>query len=232
MLKGPSIFQIKAMLCDSNELIMFTGIIREIGTIQHLRSQVGRMQYQVRAPESASRAILGASIAIDGICQTVVHNNSGILTFDAIDETLSKTSLKYLKNGQQVHVEPAMKLGDAIDGHLVYGHVDCLAKVNEVHSDSKRFDLTVKIPPEFNKYCIQGGSIAIQGASLTIYKVHSDLISVSLIPETLVRTLFSNLKAGDLVNIEVDSIGKWIEKLMPQHQGSSNLEKRLKDWGY
>ena len=210
---------------------MFTGIIREIGKIQHVRATAGRMQYRVHAPTSASTAISGASIAVNGVCQTVVYNENGILTFDAIDETLGKTTLLYLKTGMDVHIEPALKFGDPVDGHLVYGHVDGLGTVHEIRSSPKRWDLCLKLAPSLIKYCIQGGSIAIHGVSLTIYEVSNELVSVSLIPETLARTLFPLLKSGDSLNIEVDSIGKWIEKLLPQapHKG---LDLRLKEWGY
>ena len=189
------------------------------------------MQYRVYAPVSASTAISGASIAVNGVCQTVVSNENGTLTFDAIDETLRKTTLLYLKTGMNVHIEPALKFGDPVDGHLVYGHVDGLGTVHEIRSNPKRFDLCIKLAPALIKYCIQGGSIAIHGVSLTIYEVSKDHVSVSLIPETLARTLFSQLKSGETLNIEVDSIGKWIEKMLPQgpHQG---LDLRLKEWGY
>ena len=210
---------------------MFTGIIREIGKIQQVRTSGSRMQYRVYAPESSLNAKCGASIAIDGVCQTVVLNDKGVLSFDAIDETLSKTSLRFLKTGQLVHVEPALAFGSPVDGHLVYGHVDEMGVVHEVRSTSSRFDLCVKLPNHLLKYCLTQGSIAIQGVSLTIFEVSQNLISVSLIPETLARTLFTQLKCGDAINIEVDPIGKWIEKMLPSAP-NHGLETRLKAWGY
>jgi riboflavin synthase len=212
---------------------MFTGIIREIGTVQLVRTNPGRLQYSVQAPTTAASAISGASIAIDGVCQTVVSNKKGILTFDAIDETLSKTTLQYLRPGALVHVEPALRFGDPVDGHLVYGHVDQMALVHQIQASAKRFDLTIKIPLHLSKYCIQGGSICIQGASLTIFQSHGELISVSLIPETLARTRFPAFKSGEKINIEVDSIGKWIEKMLLNSSSSPvDLSSKLKSWGY
>lgn len=210
---------------------MFTGIIKEFGRVTAVRSKGRGIQYDVYCPQSSSGAQLGASVAVDGVCQTVVKNVGEQLTFDAIDETLGKTSLGQLKVQQRVHLEPALRIGDPIDGHLVHGHVDGLGTVRGVQRQSSRWDLTVRLPLGCERYCIEGGSIALMGTSLTVFKYEHDCASVSLIPETLERTLFESLKVGDLINVEVDAMGKWVESLL-QKDRSGGIASRLEEWGY
>jgi riboflavin synthase len=209
---------------------MFTGIIKEIGTIRSLTRIGKNLRYELQAPYSSPKAELGASIAVDGVCQTVSAIHDDTLAFDAIDETLKKTTLGYLSIGKKVHVEPALRMGDAIDGHLVYGHVDGIGQVSAVRDQQGRFDLSVKVPHGYERYCIDGGSIALQGVSLTIYKVEGQIASVSLIPETLARTDFTSLKVGDAINVEVDTFARYLDKFNTSPK--PNLAHQLKDWGY
>ena len=209
---------------------MFTGIVKEIGTIRSLTRIGKNLRYELHAPWSSSRAELGASIAVDGVCQTVSIIQGEHLTFDAIDETLKKTTLGHLSLGAKVHVEPALRMGDAIDGHLVYGHVDGVGHVSAIQNQQGRFDLSVKLPKNYERYCIDGGSIALQGVSLTIYKVEGQIASVSLIPETLARTEFTHLKVGDPINVEVDTFARYLDKFNTSPK--PNLASQLKEWGY
>jgi riboflavin synthase len=225
---------------------MFTGIIKEIGQVSAVSKRGRNLRYTLHCPLAASDTQLGASIAIDGVCQTVSDIQGENLSFDAIEETLNKTTLNLIKPGKLTHVEPALRMGDPIDGHLVYGHVDDMGSVHSIKENQGRFDLAVKVPNSYERYCIDGGSIALQGVSLTIYKVEQDVAMVSLIPETLDRTLFKKLKVGDPINVEVDAFARYLEKMhhspsaarthspssKSRHKSESGIEDKLAKWGY
>jgi len=211
---------------------MFTGIIRELGKLQKIQKNGRLLTYSISAPKVAARAEIGASIAINGVCQTVTKLEHGSMSFDAIEETLKKTTLGKLKMGQMVHVEPALTLQQPLDGHLVYGHVDGIGSVVQLNKTPGRFDLKVRLPDDTSKYVLKGGSIAIDGVSLTVFDCDHDFCSVSLIPETLERTCFATLNLGDPINIEVDTIGKWIEKWTLGATSQLNFNEKLKHWGY
>jgi riboflavin synthase len=211
---------------------MFTGIIRELGVVQKASFQGKILKYVVKAPQISQQTELGASIAINGICQTVTSINSECLGFDAIDETLSKTNLHSIKNGSIVHLEPALTLQQPLDGHLVYGHVDGVGVVSQIQKVPGRFDLSIRLPKNYEKYVLKGGSITLDGVSLTVFKCEQEVCSVSLIPETLDRTTFSHLRIGDSVNVEVDVIGKWLEKWALGTTSHLNFNEKLKQWGY
>lgn len=208
---------------------MFTGIVQELGEVVALQRQGRLLRYAVATSHELAQSKDGASIAVDGACQTVVESTESSLSFEAIDETLGKTTLGDLKMGQKVHLEPALRLSDRLDGHLVYGHVDGVARVTQLRPTPGRFDLTVEVPMGLERYIIDAGSICISGVSLTVWSIQDRLVSVSLIPETLNRTHFSTLKTGDKVNIEVDVMAKMMEKL---GQKGGKLEDKLEQWGY
>jgi riboflavin synthase len=209
---------------------MFTGIIKEVAPVNSVKKDGKILKYSVLSSNFAKTTQLGASIAIDGVCQTVTQIEKDCLHFDAIDETLKKTTLGKLKLDQNVHLEPALAFGDPLDGHLVSGHVDSVCKVIKIDKTPGRFDLTVSIPNGLSKYILSGGSICLSGVSLTLFNVKETSCSVSLIPETLERTHFGSLTPSSTLNIEVDSIGKWIEKLMKYRDGNSPYESKLKSF--
>lgn len=211
---------------------MFTGIIQEIGTIQTLNKKNKGLTYSVLAPNLSIDAKLGASISIDGACQTITKIEGETLYFDAIDESLKKTIIGNYKIGSKVHLEPAMQMKDRFDGHIVYGHIDSTTTVKSISTIQNRYDISVYIPDHLIKYTLHGGSICLNGVSLTIYKKDPNSCSVSLIPETLLRTNFTQLKPGSQINLEVDSIGKWIESLYQKEKPSSSLEQSLRSNGF
>lgn len=211
---------------------MFTGIIRELGTVQKASYHGKILKYVVKAPVISQKTELGASIAINGVCQTVTSIDSDCLSFDAIDETLSKTNLHKLKTGSSVHLEPALTLQQTLDGHLVYGHVDGVGVVSQIQKNPGRFDLSIKLPENCEKYVLKGGSITLDGVSLTVFQTEQNICSVSLIPETLERTNFAQMKIGDSINVEVDVIGKWLEKWALGTTSHLNFNEKLKQWGY
>jgi riboflavin synthase len=191
---------------------VFTGLVREVGEVVSFDD--GRLT--IRAPQTAADASLGDSIAIDGVCLTVVAVDGGTFAFDAVPETLSRTSLGTLDHGSRVNLEPALRAGDALGGHYVQGHVDGVGTVRSVapEGDGKRiwFDL----PEPLLRYVVEKGSVAIQGTSLTVAAVDGAGLAVALIPHTLEETTLGALEPGASVNVESDVLAKYVEKLLPR----------------
>jgi riboflavin synthase len=187
---------------------MFTGLIREVGTVRSMEG--GRLV--LSAPETAAGAEIGDSIAVDGACLTVVERNERELQFDTVPETLVRTSLGALAAGSSVNLEPALRAGDALGGHYVQGHVDGVGAFRGVGDGLHWFDA----PPEILRYVVEKGSIAVQGTSLTVAAVDDRGFAVALIPHTLEATTLGALAAGDPVNLETDVLAKYVEKLLPR----------------
>ena len=181
---------------------MFTGLVREVGTVRSMDD--GRLVI-----ESSIIAAIGDSIAIDGVCLTVVRADGGTLAFDAVPETLSRTSLGDLAPGSGVNLEPALRAGDALGGHYVQGHVDGVGTYRGVVDGLHWFGA----PPEILRYVVEKGSIAVQGTSLTVAAVGDDGFAVALIPHTLEVTTLGRLEPGARVNLEADVLAKYVEKL-------------------
>jgi riboflavin synthase len=154
---------------------------------------------------------LGDSIAVDGVCLTVVAQENGTLAFDAVPETLARTSLGTLDRGSRVNLEPALRAGDALGGHYVQGHVDGVGTVRSV-GELTWFDA----PRDLLRYVVEKGSIAVQGTSLTVAATDDEGFAVALIPHTLQETTLGSLKPGDSVNLEADVLAKYVEKLLPR----------------
>jgi riboflavin synthase len=186
---------------------MFTGLVREIGVVHSMDD--GRLVVGTKLP-----AELGDSIAIDGVCLTVIASASGTLAFDAVPETLARTALGALVAGDRVNLEPALRAGDPLGGHVVQGHVDGVAVVAAVESEGDGRRLRFVAGPEILRYVVEKGSIAVQGTSLTVAAVDDDGFEVALIPHTLEATTFGGLERGRPVNIEVDILAKYVEKLL------------------
>jgi riboflavin synthase len=204
---------------------MFTGIIERTARVVSLVAPATRAGEPLSAitqlildPGKEFDTKPGDSIAVNGCCLTVTNNKVGMLTFDISNETLMKTNLGNLMEGVSVNIERAMKLGTRLDGHMVSGHVDCRGSIDFVRKHSQGWDLVVSIPPGMGRYCVAKGSITIDGVSLTINKLEdtpeATKIGLTLIPTTVNLTRFRDSGAGDLVNIEVDMIGKYVERLL------------------
>ena len=197
---------------------MFTGLVREVGRVISLEGGGEGVRLTLAAPATAREAQIGDSIAIDGVCLTVVARGDATLAFDAVPETLARTSLTTLEPGSRVNLEPALRAGEALGGHYVQGHVDGVAAVrsSEPEGDGKRiwFDL----PPELLRYIVDKGSIAVQGTSLTVAAADDTGFAVALIPHTLTATNLGELDEGSRVNIEVDVLAKYVEKLLPSNR--------------
>jgi riboflavin synthase len=182
---------------------MFTGLVREIGTVRSLED--GHL-----VVESSLEAELGDSIAVDGVCLTVVGNDDGTLAFDAVAETLTRSSLGSLDRGSRVNLEPALRAGDPLGGHYVQGHVDGVGAYRGLAAGLHWFDA----PPEILRYVVEKGSIAVQGTSLTVAATDERGFGVALIPHTLEATTLGALTPGAGVNLEPDVLAKYVEKLL------------------
>ena len=188
---------------------MFTGIVREVGRVEAVEPNGAAVRLVVRAPETASSTAVGDSISLAGVCLTAVAVDDGALTFDAVPETLRRSTLGRLEAGACVNVEPALRAGEPLGGHIVQGHVDGVGRIGAVTGEG----IEVEAPADVLRYCVEKGSIAIEGVSLTIAGLGESSFTVALIPHTREATTLGRLAAGDDVNLEVDVVAKYVERL-------------------
>jgi riboflavin synthase alpha subunit len=181
---------------------MFTGLVREVGKVASYAG--GRL-----VVESTTTAELGDSVSIDGVCLTVVAAEPGRLSFDVVPETISRVK----EFAGRVNVEPALRAGDPLGGHQVQGHVDGTGTVTAVVPEGEGVRMRIALEPELLRYCAEKGSVTVDGVSLTVAGVDQDGIEIALIPHTLAETTLFDRVAGDLVNIEVDVLAKYAERL-------------------
>ncbi|MFQ5675358.1 MAG: riboflavin synthase [bacterium] len=211
---------------------MFTGLIEEIGTIKKVENASGVLRFTIAAKEVLSELAVDDSIAINGVCLTVVGFSKSNFLVEAVEETLRKTTLGLLKTGSQVNLERSLRFSDRMGGHFVQGHVDGVAEVTAVKSQAGGQLLAIKLPRRLLKYVISEGSIAINGVSLTVARLKDDEIIISLIPHTLVRTTLNGLQVGEQVNIEVDLIGKYVESILTRPEPNKISRQSLLEAGY
>lgn len=193
---------------------MFTGLVEEIGLVEELKLLDDAVRIAVRAPKVTEDAAPGDSIAVDGVCLTVVDNANGTFTADVMRETLDRSRLGTYETGSEVNLERALAAGQRMGGHIVQGHVDGVAEVvsrtPSEHWEVVRFTL----PKQLDRYVVEKGSIAVNGTSLTVSAVGEGYFEVSLIPTTLRETTAGALAPGDPVNLEVDIVAKYVEKMV------------------
>jgi riboflavin synthase len=198
---------------------MFTGIIQAVGRVKSIdRTGIGvRIATELDGLDIDELSI-GDSICVNGVCLTVVEISGMVVGFDISNETLSCTTFASIETGGSVNIELAMKASDRLDGHIVSGHVDAVAKLLSIREDgnSKRYDF--EIPNHFIKYICQKGSICIDGVSLTVNSIQGNIFSVNIIPHTLLHTVFSEYRSGSYVNIEVDIVSRYLERLLTERQ--------------
>jgi len=202
---------------------MFTGIIEELGTVESLEDQGDAIRLTVRGPLVTGDAGLGDSISVNGCCLTVATRDEGTFTADVMHETLAKTSLGALEPGTQVNLERAVTPTTRLGGHIVQGHVDGTGTVVR-RTPSEHWELVeIALPSELERYLVEKGSITVDGISLTVVDIlpavepsQDQSFTVSLIPETLARTTLGFKQPGDVVNLEVDVIAKYVEKMVKQ----------------
>ena len=195
---------------------MFTGIVRERGRVAAAELNGDGLRLRVEAAETASTAAPGDSVSVSGVCLTVTAATNGSLAFDAVPETIARTNLGRLAAGSRVNLEPALSAGEPLGGHFVQGHVDGTARVGRLEPEGAGARLTLALPPDLLRYCVEKGSVAVDGVSLTVTDVDdaSGTFGISLIPTTLELTVLGRNKVGDTVNLEVDVIAKYVERLI------------------
>ncbi len=193
---------------------MFTGLIETVGELVSIERRGASGSLTVKTALPLDEIRIGDSIAINGACLTVVRKGGGAVTFDVSPETIDRTAFKNLKSGSPLNMERAMRLSDRLDGHLVSGHVDCIATVIERREVAGNIVFSFRFPAEFAKYIAAKGSVAIDGISLTVNSVGPDSFSVNIIPHTASKTTLLQKRAGDEVNIETDLLCRYLERLL------------------
>jgi riboflavin synthase len=188
--------------------------VREVGRVVGLEGgEMGRTLV-VEAPETAAATSVGDSVAVGGVCLTAEAVDGGRIRFHTVPETLRRTSLGGLAEGSDVNVEPALRAGDALGGHYVQGHVDGLGAIGSVEAEGDGLRVVVEAPPEILRYCVEKGSITVDGVSLTVAELLEDAFAVALVPHTLGATTLRDLAPGRQVNLEVDVLAKYVERLV------------------
>ena len=193
---------------------MFPGIVEELGSVVALEPGADWARLTVEGPLAASDAEHGASIAVNGVCLTVVEHGGGQFTVDVMAETLRRTSLGSLAAGDRVNLERAMAASSRFGGHIVQGHVDGTAAIVERVPGDRWETVRFTLPASLARYVVEKGSITVDGVSLTVAAVDADSFTVSLIPTTLDLTTLGHKGIGDLVNLEVDVLAKYVERLI------------------
>ncbi|MFQ5824048.1 MAG: riboflavin synthase [bacterium] len=218
---------------------MFSGIIEEVGIVEAVQEQQGALRLTIAATEVLNDLTIDDSISVNGVCLTVIKTFNSNFQVVAVEETLKKTTLALLQNGSKVNLERSLRLADRIGGHLVQGHVDGVGKVAAIHPGGYKLSdgeggrlISIEVPMHLMKYIISEGSIAIDGVSLTVARLSKNLIIISLIPHTLNKTTFGHIKVGGKVNIEVDLIGKYVERMLSKPEESKISEEWLHKIGY
>jgi riboflavin synthase len=193
---------------------VFTGIVEELGEVVELTWKGGGARLAIRGPVVTSDAAHGDSIAVNGVCLTVVENLGDVFTTEVMKESFDRSSLGVLQVGDRVNLERAVKASDRLGGHIVQGHVDGVATITERVPGDLWETVRFSMPSELTRYVVEKGSITVDGVSLTVTEISANAFAVSLIPTTLELTTLGRKGPGDQVNIEVDIVAKYIEKLV------------------
>lgn len=195
---------------------MFTGLITDLGEIASVDAGEGGSRFVIKTRYDTSGIEIGASIACNGCCLTALDITADTFSVDVSNESLSRTTLGDWQAGRQINLERSLKLGDEMGGHLVSGHVDCVAEVFECKPDGESVRFTFNAPAEFARFIAEKGSVAVDGVSLTVNEVGDDTFGVNIIPHTCAVTTFGVLKKGDTVNIEIDMLARYVARLLKQ----------------
>lgn len=209
---------------------MFTGIIAAVGRIASLQPQGGDIRLVIDSDTlDVSDVKLGDSIAINGICLTVVNIQDQLLAFDVSKETLQRTSLARVSAGSSVNLEKALAVGDRLGGHFVSGHVDGLGKVTRLEPSARSWQFHIEMPEVLRRYVAEKGSICVDGVSLTVNAVTDTGFEINIIPHTMQETIIRDYSIGHSVNLEVDMIARYLERLLPGNKRAGlNYETLVK----
>jgi riboflavin synthase len=201
---------------------VFTGIVLDVGRVQAREPRDGDLRLVIAATQlDPTRLAVGDSICVQGCCLTATEVRGRVFAADVSRETLSLTTLGELAVGAAVNLEPALRAGDALGGHLVSGHIDATAQVITVSEDARSRRLTIAVPPLLARYLAPKGSVAVDGVSLTVNEVAQSQFGVNLIPHTQTHTTLGSLTAGGRVNLEIDQVARYVARLLGEHTPSS-----------
>lgn len=193
---------------------MFTGLVQDVGEVVSAQRRADRLILSIRPARLPAQDLeLGESVAIDGVCLTVTERGAAAFEAVAGAETLARTTLERLRSGSRVNLERALRVGDRLGGHFVQGHVDGVGTISGRRDRGANIEIDVRAPAALARYLVEKGSVAIDGISLTVNRVAGDVLSVALIPHTATETTLASRRVGDRVNLEVDMIAKYVEKL-------------------
>lgn len=195
---------------------LFTGLVQEIGTVKEVKRMADAARVTVECPIISKEAGLGDSIAVNGCCLTATKIDGQTVTFDAMPETMDKTNLKKLVNGDIVNIEQALRADGRLGGHIVTGHIDGTGYVGSIHHRTGAKEIEISMSGELLKQIVPKGSIAIDGVSLTVIEAGSTMCKVGVIPFTLEHTIIGRWRPGTMVNVETDIIGKYILQMLAQ----------------
>jgi len=214
---------------------MFTGIIEEIAKIDKTKPIAGGLSIKIEAEKILTDISVNDSICIDGVCLTVTNFDNSGFWVDAVGATLEKSTFAKIKSSSFVNLERSVRLNDRLGGHLVQGHVNGIGTISEIQKLGENYLLKIIVPEDLERYLIKEGSIAINGVSLTIAELDKNSVSISIIPHTWQNTNLKFKKVDDKVNIEIDVLAKYVEKLLNKNNGTSKkniTENWLKEIGY
>jgi riboflavin synthase len=212
---------------------MFTGIVRTTGTVTRLEPRGGDLRLAIDASGLDWQTHrVGDSLCINGVCLTVVELHPDGFETDISRETMQVTALGGMAPGAKVNIEPALVLGEPLGGHLVSGHVDCIGKVRALRKDARSLRLAIEIPAEFARYVARKGSICVDGVSLTINTVSANTVELNIIPHTVESTIIGGYEVGTQVNIEVDLLARYIERLLSTRDDQAISMDLLREHGY
>jgi len=193
---------------------MFTGLIRELATVKNYQNNILTIQ-------SKHKAKLGDSIAVNGVCLTVIQVNPDGFDLELADET--RSIIDESKISGKVHIEPAMQMNERFEGHIVQGHVDCIGEVSKITKRENGTDFIIRVDPKYIAYIIPKGSITIDGISLTVNDVYSDSFRITIIPHTLENTLIKNYRVGTKINIETDLFARYIDHILSHRNSQKSM---------
>ncbi|HCK98592.1 MAG TPA: riboflavin synthase [Candidatus Marinimicrobia bacterium] len=212
---------------------MFTGLIEEIGKVERIQSNPEGKLFEISSKKVIEDLHIGDSISVDGVCLSVVYLGSNRFSAQAVLETLERSTLKYFKAGTMVNLERALTANGRFGGHFVQGHVDGIGRLMNIQHTGKSAVISIQVPGELSRYIVPKGSLALNGISLTVAGIVGNSITVSVIPISLTGTNLSRKKVGDYLNIEVDILAKYIEKIVTNRGSNVSInEDRIKQWGY
>ena len=217
---------------------MFTGIVEELGTVKSIRREGRGARVEVASRLVTDGITTGSSLCVSGVCITVTEANRGGFAFDLVEETLDRSTFRYLEAGQKVNLERSLRLSDRLGGHLVAGHVDGVARIirriEEERGSERRARMVFGAEPALAEAMVEKGSVSLDGVSLTVFDIRHEEFTVALIPFTLSTTTLGLKVEGDLVNVETDLLGKYVRKFLSAHSSQTKTlrEEDLRSYGY